>query len=97
MKNVDFNNFIDAATLFDQIQSKRKKNQLIQKKKLLESESKVNNVKIGGKRSDKQRSEIENISNLYAAYKEVIKFYEDYPTTIFLTNTMQHKEKDSKY
>ena len=63
----------------------------------MESESKVNNVKIGGKRSDKQRSEIENISNLYAAYKEVIKFYEDYPTTIFLTNTMQHKEKDSNY
>ena len=41
-------------------------------------ESKLNSVKIGGNKSNKQLSEIENITNFYKLRQEVIKFHNNY-------------------
>ena len=46
-------------------------------------QSKLSNIKIGGKKPDKQENEIKNIANLYNAGNEVIKFYNDYSLMIF--------------
>ena len=44
----------------------------------MDFESKLSDLKIGGKKSNKQKSEKENITNLYNAREEVINFYKDY-------------------
>ena len=41
-------------------------------------ESKLSSVKIGGNKSNKQLSEIENITNFYKLRQEVIKFHNNY-------------------
>ena len=62
--NVDFNNFIDVATLFDEIKSKRRK--LVDgEKNQMDFESKLSSTRIGGKKSDKQKNAIKNITNFY--------------------------------
>ena len=55
-KDIDFIDFIDAATLFDDIKSE----------------------KIGSNKSNKQLSEIENITKFYKSREEFINFYNDY-------------------
>ena len=46
----------------------------------MEFKSKLSDIKIERKKSDKQRSEIENNVNLYDARGEVIKFYKYHST-----------------
>ena len=46
----------------------------------MDFKSKLNNIRIRGKKSDKQGSEIKNIANLYNVRDYVIKFLEDYST-----------------
>ena len=41
-------------------------------------ESKLNSVRIGGNKSNKQLGEIEHITTFYKSGEEVIKFYNDY-------------------
>ena len=43
-------------------------------KNQMEFESKLSSVKVGGNKSDKQLSEIENITKYYKPREEVIKF-----------------------
>ena len=63
-KDIDFNDFIDAETLFDDINSKKmlfegsRKNQI-------EFKLKLSSVKIGGNKSNKQLSKIENFTKYY--------------------------------
>ena len=44
----------------------------------MEFESKLFSVRIGGHKSDKKLSKIENITNFYEMWEKVIKFYKDY-------------------
>ena len=44
----------------------------------MEFESTLCSVRIGGNKSDKQLSEIENITKFYKSREEVIKFHSDY-------------------
>ena len=71
--NVDFNGFIDATTL-DEIKSNRIK-LADEEKSQMEFKSKLSDIRIEERKSDKQRSEIENNVNLYDARDEVIKSY----------------------
>ena len=77
--NVSLNNFIDAAILFDEIKSSRIELE-DEKRNPMDFESKLSNIRIGGKKSDKQDSPINNITNLYNAKDYVIKFFEDCST-----------------
>ena len=76
--SANFNDFIDATAL-DEIESNgikladEEKNQMVFK-------SKLSDIRIEGRKSDKQRSETENNVTLYDARDEVIKFYKDYST-----------------
>ena len=56
-------------------------------------ELRLSDMKIGGKKSNKHKSEMENITNLYDLQEEVIKFHKDY----YAKFVMQLMEKDSKY
>ena len=56
-------------------------------------ELRLSDMKIGGKKSNKHKSEMENITNLYDLREEVIKFHKDY----YAKFVMQLMEKDSKY
>ena len=71
--NVDFNGFTDATTL-DEIKSNRIK-LVDEEKSQMEFKSKLSDIRIEERKSDKQRSEIENNVNLYDARDEVIKSY----------------------
>ena len=77
--NVDFNNFIEAVTFFDEIKSSRMKLADADKNQM-EFKSKLSHIRIGGEKSDKQENEIRNTANLYHARKEVIKLFKGYPT-----------------
>ena len=44
----------------------------------MEFQSKLSSVRMGGNKSNKLLSEIENITNFYKSREEVIKFYNDY-------------------
>ena len=44
----------------------------------MEFESKLSSIRLGGHKSNKQLSEIENITNFYKLREQVIKFYNDY-------------------
>ena len=71
--NVNFNDFVDATTL-DEIKSNRIK-LADEEKSQMEFKSKLSDIRIEGRKSDKHRSEIENNVNLYDARDEVIKSY----------------------
>ena len=45
--------------------------------------SKLSNIKIRGKKPNKHKNEVKNITNVYDAPDEVIKFYRDYWIMIF--------------
>ena len=51
-------------------------------KNLMELESKLSIVRVGGNKSDKQLSEMENITKFERWLKEVIKFHNDYFKTV---------------
>ena len=78
--DVDFNNFIDAVTSFDDVKSKRTKLSDAEKSQI-EVKSKLSKLERG--KTDKQQKEIENIKNCYNARDEIIKFYKDYSSMIF--------------
>ena len=48
----------------------------------MELESKLSIVRVGGNKSDKQLSEMENITKFERWLKEVIKFHNDYFKTV---------------
>ena len=73
----DFNDFIDAETLFDDIKSKKIRFWDAEKK-WREFESKLSSVRIWGNKQNKQLSGIENIMNFYESWEEVIKSYNYY-------------------
>ena len=76
-KNIDFNNFMDDETFFDDINSKKigfedaEKNQM-------EFQSKLISVRMGGNKSNKSLIQIENIMNFYKWWQEVFISYNDY-------------------
>ena len=51
-------------------------------KNQMELESKLSIVRVGGNKSDKQLSEMENITKFERWLKEVIKFHNDYFKTV---------------
>ena len=75
--NENFNYLTHAITFFDEFTSSRiklaggGKNQM-------ELKSKLNDIKIGGTKLDKQKSEIINITSLSDVQDEIIKLYKDY-------------------
>ena len=76
-KNTYFNYSIDAEILFDNIKSKKIRFEDV-KKNHVEFQSKVSSVKLGGNKSNKQLSEIENDTNFSKSREDVIKFSNDY-------------------
>ena len=70
-KDIDFNDFIDAETLFDDIKSKKIRFEDAEKNQR-GSESKLSSVKIGSNKSNKQLSEIESIMKFYKLREEII-------------------------
>ena len=75
--NVNFSNFIDAATLFGEIQSSRI-NLADEEKNQMDFKSKLSDIRIGGRKSEKQNNEIKNILNLSDTQEGVIKSYKDF-------------------
>ena len=63
--------------LFDNIKSKKIRFEDV-KKKYVEFQSKVSSAKLGGNKSNKQLSEIENNTNFSKSREDVIKFSNDY-------------------
>ena len=59
IKIMDFNDFIDPETLFDNIKSKKIRFEVLKKYFQL----KLSSIRMGGNKSNKQLSEIENITN----------------------------------
>ena len=51
-------------------------------KNQMELESKLSSVRVGGNKSDKQLSEMENITKFDRWRKEVIEFHNDYFKTV---------------
>ena len=76
-KGIHFYDFIYTETFFDDIKSKKKTFVGVEKNKK-EFESKLMNKWIGGNKSNKQLSQIENIVKFCKSQKEVIRFYNDY-------------------
>ena len=76
-KDIDFTDFIDAATLFDDIKSEKIRFQ-DEDKTQRKFEFELGSVKIGSNKSNKQLSEIENITKFYKSREEFINFYNDY-------------------
>ena len=76
-KDIDFNDFIYAETLFDDIKSRKIRFEDAEKIQM-EFQSKLSSVRMGGNKSNKQLSEIENITNYHKWREVVIKFYNDY-------------------
>ena len=76
-KGIHFYDFIYTETCFDDIKYKKKTFVGVEKNKK-EFESKLMNKWIGGNKSNKQLSQIENIVKFCKSQKEVIRFYNDY-------------------
>ena len=76
-KDIDFIDFIYAATLFDDIKSEKIRFQ-DEDKTQRKFEFELGSVKIGSNKSNKQLSEIENITKFYKSREEFINFYNDY-------------------
>ena len=51
-------------------------------KNQIEFQSKLSSVRVGGNKSDKQLSEIENITKFYKSREKVIQSYNDYPKIV---------------
>ena len=76
--NTDFNKFIDTATLFDET----KQNKTIfadADKNQMDFESKLGDIRTGGKKSNKQKSEIENITIFMMHKKRSFNFLKNSP------------------
>ena len=69
-KYINSNDIIDAETIFDGIISTKKKIEDVEKNQM-ELGSKLGSGRVGGNKTDKQLSEIEN-------REEVIQFYNNY-------------------
>ena len=65
--DINFDNFIDAITLFNEIKSTRIKLNRAKKENLMDFKSKLSDIRIGDRKSDKQNSEIKSTTNLYNA------------------------------
>ena len=76
-KELNFNNFIDTETLFDDTKSKKIRFEDVEKNQM-EFESELSSIRIGRNKSEKQLSEIENITEFYKSWEQVIKFYTNY-------------------
>ena len=76
-KDIDFSNFIDAKTLFDSIKHKKIKIADVVKNQK-EFNSKLSEIKTCGKKSKQQKNKTKNITSLYDAREEVIKFCYDF-------------------
>ena len=76
-KDVIFNDFVDTENLFVAIRSTKIRYEDAEKNQM-EFGSKLSSIRLGGHKSNKQLSEIENITNFYKLRQEVIKFYNDY-------------------
>ena len=75
--DANFNKFINIAILFDEPAfSKLKLGDV--KKGQMDLNSKVSNIKIGGKKSDEQFSALKIITNLNNPQDYVLQFFEDY-------------------
>ena len=79
--SVNVNDFIDAVMLFDE------KSLMMTQKKIkwnLNQKWVITGRKLitGGRKLDKQNSEIKHTMNLYDAQEELIKFFEEYSTLI---------------
>ena len=44
----------------------------------MEFESKLNSAKVGGNKSNKKLSEMENVMKFYKSQDKIVKFYNDY-------------------
>ena len=44
----------------------------------MEFESKLNSAKVGGNKSDKKLSEMENVMKFYKSQDKIVEFYNDY-------------------
>ena len=95
-KDIDFNDFTDAETLFDDIKSKKIRLEDAEKNQM-EFESKLRSGRIGGNKAHKQLIETENIAEFYKLRDKVIKFYHDYFKMIIKLDMIQNMEKNSKY
>ena len=72
-KYIDFNDFIDTGTVFDDLKSKKIRFEDVEKTQT-EFKSKLISALVGGNKS----GEIENITKFYKSWEEVIKSYNDY-------------------
>ena len=76
-KGIDFNHFIDVhSSPFDDINSKNIRFKDVERNEM-EFKLKLSTLRIGCNKSDKQLSEIENITKVYELQEEVIKIYND--------------------
>ena len=95
-KDIDFNDLIDAETLFDDIKSKKKRFEYVEKNER-KFESKLSSVRIEGNKSSKQLSEKENITKFYKSREEAIIFIMIILKWYIKLHMIQSMEKYSKY
>ena len=76
-KDINFNDFIDVKTLFDDIKSKKTILEHVEKNQM-EFKSELSSASVWGNKSCKHLSEIKNISKCYKSPVKVIKFHIDY-------------------
>ena len=76
-KDVVFNDFIDTENVFVAVSSTKIRYEDAEKNQM-EFESKLSSIRMGDLKSNKQLSEIEDITNFYKLREESIKFCNDY-------------------
>ena len=76
-KDLDFNNFIDAETLFNVIKSKWIRFENVGTNQM-KFKSNLNSVSIGVNKSDQLLSRKDNITKFHNCQEEVIKLYNKY-------------------
>ena len=98
-KDIDFNDFINAETYFDDIKFKRIRFEDVKKKKKnqMEFESKLNSVKLGGNKSYKQLKEIKNITKLLNRERRLLNFTVITLKWFINPHMIQNMEKVWKY
>ena len=75
-EDLDFNDFIDAETLFDDAKFKIIRFEDVEKDQI-RFKLKLNSGRIGGNNSEEYLKAAENIMKFYNSQEEVIKFYND--------------------